>query len=133
MLSPRAAVRCLHIGRELTLTLEQAEAAARRAHGHPERGPREHLTIGAIAQVDLFGIDLGCVAHPSAMARALNLHEPSDAPIHSHATWAPALDWSALWLGSCSILLGGEGERTRHHPRLIDRAQACQESAPRTM
>src|SRR5215475_5557094 len=81
MLSPRAAVRCLHIGRELTLTREQAEAAARRAHGHPERSPREHLTIRAVAQVDLFRIDLGFVVDPSAMARPLNLHEPLRSPI----------------------------------------------------
>src|SRR5215475_8352541 len=73
MPSPRAAVRRLHVGGELAL--EQAEATPRRAHGHPERSPRQHLTIGAIAQVDLVRIDLGFVAHVPAMARTLNLHE----------------------------------------------------------
>src|SRR5215470_1978562 len=73
MPSPHAAVRRLHVGGELAL--EQAEATPRRAHGHPERSPRQHLTIGAIAQVDVVRIDLGFVAHVPAMARTLNLHE----------------------------------------------------------
>src|SRR5262249_52898123 len=107
MPSPRAAVRRLDVGGEIAL--EQAEAAPRRAHRHPERSPREHLAIGAIAQVDPIRIDLGFVAHVPAMARALNLHEPLRS------------DWSAP---SNVLRLSGLRPRTRARSRLLARRSA---------
>src|SRR5215470_524517 len=93
MPSPHAAVRRLHVGGELAL--EQAKATARGAHGYPERRPRQHLTIGAIAQVDVVRIDLGFVAHVPAMARTLNLHRSLRSDCSLTRACLPAIDVSS--------------------------------------
>src|SRR6266404_7255293 len=65
MPTPRAAVGGLDV--DLGPPRQQAKRRAGRRHGHSEDGSRQHLTVGAIAQSDVLGIDLRLVRHSTTM------------------------------------------------------------------